>query len=244
MKRRLTLVGPGDALTGMAPTGFERASKTCRPGDPMHQGLVRIAASLARHALRRTVAPSARGSLVAGLDALEPWARGELDVRQLGKLRSDCFQAVPAIERATLEAMRQSLATSHPRSDTVLDEHAERVVWRYIRLAVRLAADAAVLTLDGVASAPILASVVQQVAAARAYQAVGLGAARQAELRERAVEQAAFEVRGLGVEAHSEAALALQVWHEYLGVRWKVLHDAERAYIDRFVDWAFSGSEY
>ena len=209
----------------------------------MHQGLVRIAASLARHGLRRTVAPSARAPLVAGLDALDSWARGRLDGRQLGKLRSDCFQAIPAVERATLEAMRQSLAVELPRARTLLDEHADRVVWRYVRLAVRLAADAVILTLDGMASAPTLASVVQQVAAARAYQGVGLGAARQTELRERAVEQAAFEVRGLEVDAHSEAALALQVWHEYMGVRWKVLHDAERAYVDQFVGWALSGSE-
>ena len=244
MKRRLTVVGPDDALTGVAPARFERASKTCRPGDPLHRGLVRIAAIVARHGLRRAVAPSARGPLVKALDALEPWARGELEARQLGRLRGDCFQTLQDIERATLDAMRHSLHIMHAPKQTLLDEHADRAVWRYVRLSVRLAAEAVILTLDGVASPPVLASVIQQAAAARAYQAVGLGAARQAELRERAVDQAIFEVRDLGTEAHSEAALALQVWHEFLGVRWKVLHDAERAYIDQFVEWALSGAEH
>ena len=39
-----------------------------------------------------------------------------------------------------------------------------------------------------------------------------------------------------------EFVLALQIFHEYLGVRWKVLHDAERAYLDEFVNWALAGA--
>jgi hypothetical protein len=105
-----------------------------------------------------------------------------------------------------------------------------------------LGADAIVLTLDGVTQPALLCDVIQQVAAARAYQATGLGAARQQQLLDQAIAQAAYEAETLPCAGHGVDGLALQVLHEYLGVRWKVLHDAERTYIDQFVDWALAGA--
>lgn len=240
-RTRLILVGPGDALSGVAPARFERAAKTCQAGDRVHRGLLRIAASVARHGLRRAVAPSARARLSAALSALEAFCGGRLGVRALQQARSDCFAALPEFERTTLEALRASVGPSAP-ANTPLEQHAEHVVWRYARLATRLAADGVLLSLDGATEPPLLASVIQQVAASRAYQGAGLGAARQRELCARALEQAAFESEKLGGGEHPQALLGVQILHEYLGVRWKVLHDAERAYIDAFVNWALGGS--
>jgi hypothetical protein len=79
---------------------------------------------------------------------------------------------------------------------------------------------------------------VEQIAGARAYQGAGLGAARQPEFKTRALEQARWETEELAGEAHGESLLALQSFHEYLGVRWKALYEVERSYIEEFVRWA------
>lgn len=235
--RRLTVVDPGDVLTGVAPLGFERAGKLCAAGDATHRGLVRIAAQVADHGLGRVVAPSGRRTLALGLQAARAWATHDLDLKSVRRQRSECYSAHRAIETATLRAVRASVG-AQPEPPSPLDAHAETVVWRYVRLALRLAVEAVVLTLDGVTTPSLLASVIQHVAAARAYQTTALGAARHPEFRARAEQQAALEAEQLGDSSHAPEVLALQIFHEYLGVRWKVLHDAERAYIDEFVSWA------
>jgi hypothetical protein len=207
----------------------------------MHRGLVHISVTLARHGIRRVIAPSARPPLLEALGVALAWMANELELKPVRHARSLCFALVPEIQRATLEAIRASMAQASA-SEHQLDAHAEGVVWRYVSLSARLAQDAVILTLDGVTKPEALAPIVQQVAAARAYQAAGLGAARQPELRERAREQAEFECLEQLSVGHAQDMLALQLFHEYLGVRWKVLHDAERAYIDSFVDWAMAGS--
>jgi len=238
--RRLTVVDPGDVLTGVAPLRFERAGKLCATGDATHRGLVRIAAQVADHGLRRVVAPSARTTLALGLQAARDWATHDLDLKSVRRQRSECYSAHRAIETATLRAVRASVGAQPepPAPPSPLDAHAETVVWRYVRLALRLALEAVVLTLDGVTTPSLLASVMQHVAAARAYQTTALGAARHPEFRARAAQQAALEAEQLGDSSHPPDVLALQILHEYLGVRWKVLHDAERAYIDEFVTWS------
>lgn len=235
--RRLTVVDPGDVLTGVAPLDFERAARLCATGDATHRGLVRIAAQVADHGLRRVVAPSGRSALVHGLRAARDWATHDLDLKTVRRQRSECYSALRAIETTTLRAVRASVGAP-PEGPSQLAAHAETVVWRYVRLALRLGVEAVVLTLDGVTTPPLLASVVQHVAAARAYQTTALGAARHPEFRARAEQQAALEAEQLGDSGHTPEVLALQILHEYLGVRWKVLHDAERAYIDEFVSWA------
>ena len=235
--RRLTVVDPSDVLTGVAPLDFERATRLCAAGDATHRGLVRIAAQVADHGLRRVVAPSGRSTLAQGLQAARDWATQDLDLKSVRRQRSECFSALRAIEATTLRAVRASVGAP-PERPSQLDTHAETVVWRYVRLALRLGVEAVVLTLDGVTTPSVLASVVQHVAAARAYQTTALGAARNPEFRARAEQQAALEAEQLGDSSHTPEVLALQILHEYLGVRWKVLHDAERAYVDEFVSWA------
>lgn len=238
--RRLNVVDPGDVLTGVAPVAFERASKLCAAGDATHRGLVRIAAQIANHALSRIVAPSARPALAAGLATATDWATHDRDLKHVRRQRSECYSALAAIETTTLRAVRASLPAV-PQVSGPLQAHAETVVWRYLRLALRLGVEAVVLTLDGVTTPTLLAAVIQHVAAARAYQTTALGAARQPEFRLRAEQQAALEAEQLRDTSHASDVLALQIFHEYLGVRWKVLHDGERAYIDEFVSWALAG---
>jgi len=239
--RRLNVVDPGDVLSGVAPVAFERAGKLCAAGDATHRGLLRIAVQIAEHGVRRIVAPSGRTTLAAGLGAASDWAAHDSDLKQVQRQRSECFAALAAIETATLRAVRASV-TAPPGRATPLEAHAETVVWRYLRLAVRLAVEAVVLTLDGVTTPPQLAAVMQHVAAARAYQTTALGAARQPEFRLRAEQQAVLEAEQLGDASHAPEVLALQIFHEYLGVRWKVIHDAERATIDEFVSWGMAGA--
>ncbi|HEY6722671.1 MAG TPA: hypothetical protein VI197_01530 [Polyangiaceae bacterium] len=239
--RRLNVVDPGDVLSGVAPVAFERGSKLCVAGDVTHRGLLRVAAQIAEHGLRRIVAPSGRATLVTGLGTATDWATHDRDLKHVRRQRSECYSALAAIEATTLRAVRASV-TAAPERPSPLEAHADTVVWRYLRLAVRLAVEAVVLTLDGVTTPAALPSVIQHVAAARAYQTTALGAARQPEFRLRAEQQAALETDQLGDASHAPELLALQIFHEYLGVRWKVLHDAERAYVDEFVSWALSGS--
>lgn len=236
-KHRLRLVRSEDTLTGSAPLALERAAKRCVAGDATHRGLLRVAAVVARHGLRRVVAPSARPPLVEALETVEAWANGTGDLKRVRRKRAECFGQARATEETTLKAVRVSLQRPN-ESKSQLSTHAESVLWRYLRLAVRLAVDSVVLTLDAATEPPKLAETVQQIAGALAYQATALGAARQVELMTSAEEQAHFEVHELGGSQHAPQLLALQVYHEYLGVRWKVLHDAERAYIEQFVDWA------
>lgn len=239
-RHRLKLVRAEDTLTGSAPFPFERAARRCSVGDANHAGLLRVATMVARHGLRRIVAPSARAQLIEALGAAEAWAGGHGELKRIRQQRAECFGQSRATEETTLKAMRASLP--HPaESKSQLFSHAESVLWRYLRLAVRLSVDSVVLTLDAVAEPAKLAEVVQQVAGALAYQATALGAVRRAELMTSAEAQADFEVNELGGSQHDERALALLVYHEYLGVRWKVLHDAERAYIEQFVEWATAG---
>lgn len=239
--RRLAVVGPDDVLAGVAPVPFERGAKLCQVGDTTHRGLLRVAAQVADHGLRRVVAPSSRVALCQGLATACGWADAELDLRAVRQQRSECYASVRAIEAATVRAVRASVEPL-PGQAGALDTHADSVVWRYVRLAVRLAVEAVVLTLDGVTTPASLAPVVQHVAAARAYQATALGAARSPDLRVRAKQQAELEAEYQGDGGHTPDVLALSILHEYLGVRWKVLHDAERAYIHEFVVWAISSN--
>ena len=87
--RRLNVVDPGDVLTGVAPVAFERASKLCAAGDATHRGLVRVAAQIADHAVRRTIAPSGRTALAAGLGTALAWAQHDQDLKSVRRQRAD-----------------------------------------------------------------------------------------------------------------------------------------------------------
>ena len=109
---------------------------------------------------------------------------------------------------------------------------------------VRIALDrgAALLTLDAVDEPARASDVPQQVAGALAYQAAGLGPARSSALRVHAVEQAEWESEREGAPAgHTPGALAVMLFHEFLGAYWKQYIDGQRAHFDEFVLWALGG---
>jgi hypothetical protein len=241
-RRRLTLVAPGDQLTGIAPLGLEQAARTCGVGDTTHRGLLFLSATLARRAVVGSVAPSVRQELLSGLDAVCAWARGEGQERAIRDHRALCFAAVPVIEKKTtlaVESAQQQLGTQRK---TGLDSHADLVLRRYIALGAHCAASAVVLTLDAVAEPARITEVPQQVLAARAYQATGMGAVRHGEFRAKAWDQAEWEAaREGGQTDHGVPGLALQIFHEYLGARWKSYADSERVAQRDFIEWVLGG---
>ncbi len=242
-RRRLSLVAPSEELTLIAPPELERAARSCTLGDATHRGIVLLGATLARRAVLSAVAPSVRAELLAGIQSAEAWARGESDARRPRDLRAQCFAAVPVIEQKTIEAVEKAASHLGTQRKTGLDAHAARVVRRYVALAAHCAASAAVFTLDAVTDPSKVTEIPQQVVAARAYQSTALGAARHGEFRARAWEQAEWEAAREGAPAdHGVEGLALQVFHEYLGARWKSLSDAERVVTYEFIAWALSGS--
>ncbi len=242
-RRRLTLVAPGDQLTGIAPAELEQAARTCHAGDATHRGLLFLSATLARRAVVGSVAPSVRRELLAAIDAVGAWARGEAHERAIRDHRALCFAAVPIIEKKTVEAVEGAKSHLGTQRKTGLDDHAELVLRRYVALGAHCAASAAVLTLDAVTEPARVTEVPQQALAARAYQATGLGAARHGEFRAKAWEQAEWEAAREGaLTDHGVPGLALQIFHEYLGARWKSYADSERAAQREFIDWVLSGS--
>ena len=100
--RRLAVVGPDDVLLGVAPVHFERAGKLCQVGDVTHRGLLRVAALVADHGLRRVVAPSGRTALAQGLATACGWASAEQDLRAVRQQRSECYASFRAIEATTV----------------------------------------------------------------------------------------------------------------------------------------------
>ncbi len=241
-RARLRIVAPSEQLTGVAPPELERAARSCRGGDATHRGLIFLCATLARRALATAVPPGARVELLTGLDVAEAWARGEQDEKAVRTTRAQCFSAVPIVEKKTVEAVEAAQKHLGPQRKTALDAHALRVVRRYAALGAHYAASAAVLTMDAVTEPPRAAEVAQQVAGARAFQATGLGAARHGEFRAKAWEQAEWEAARGGDGAHGVEALALQIFHEYLGTRWKNYADVEQVAVRDFVEWALRGA--
>lgn len=243
MKRRLALVGPAEELLGIAPPALERAARSCSPGDATHRGLVFLCATLARRAVSGSVPPKARGELLAGLEVAEAWARGEQSTSAVRHLRSQCFGAAPAIEKQTIDVVEAAAAQLGAQRKTGLDLHAARVVRRYVGLAAHSTCSAVLLTLDATEQPPRAAAVPQQVCGARAYQATGLGAARFGEFRAKAWEQAEWECSREGAPTdHGVEGLALQLFHEFLGVRWKTHADLETLAVGQFIDWALVGA--
>lgn len=237
-RRSLRLVPPAEELRGVAPPGLERAAKLCVHGDSNHRGLVFTGAALARRGLSICVPPGARTAVLAALDVAEAWAHDRAGEQAAAKARSDAFNAVVAVERRTIEAVRAA-GLSPAKRKTPIDAHAETVVVRYVGLSANYAAGAALLVLDGIAEPAQLVPVAQQVGGAIAYQSAGLGPARSAEVRASACEQAEWEIEREGAPGgHGLGALAVQLFHEYLGGYWKDRSDAQRAYFAEFIEWA------
>jgi len=188
------------------------------------------------------VAPTARAELCAGLATAESWARRQASDGDVRAARARCFAAAPLVERTTIEAVEKAAPYLGPQRKTRLDAHAESVVRRHVALSAHYACSAVVLTLDGIERPAQHALVPNQVCGAHAYRASGLGAARHGEFRANAWEQAEWELAREGAVAdHSVDALALQIFHEYLGARWKSQADRETVTQNEFIHWALAG---
>lgn len=239
--RGLPLVLPSDQLTGVAPPAFERALGRVKPGDAAHRGLVYTCHAIAAHAVAVCAPPSAQRPVLAALDVLESWVRGQADAARVSKARAELFSALLPLERATADAVRSSLERAQPKAElaTPIDSHADGVVVRYAALGAHYAASAAVLSLDAVAAPRDAARVPAQAAGAVAYRFTGLGQARLPELRQSACAQAAWESERPGAPAdHGPGALAVQLFHEFLGAAWKDVSDAQRLQYFELVAWA------
>jgi hypothetical protein len=155
---------------------------------------------------------------------------------QVKAARRQAFEAAGAFELRTLEVLKRAL---QPATDEPFDEHADRVCLRYVGLAVHHAVTAIVHCCDGVLDPLVLLEVPKEVAAAIAYRNVALGAARSAQVRSDARANAEWESeRVYAVASHDPRALAVQLLHEYLGVHWKNHVDAQRIYLEQFLEWA------
>jgi hypothetical protein len=239
----LRIVDPAAELSGVAPPAMERAAKLASVGDRSHRALIFACATLARYGLRACVPPGASSPLLTSLEVAEAWAKDASSPQAVRKARSEAFNAVIAVERRTVEAIRASLAGAVRKPETLIDEHADSVVARYAGLAANYASGAALLTLDAVDQPARASEVPQQVAGALAYQATGLGPARSSALRVHALEQAEWENEREGAPAgHGPGALAVMLFHEFLGAYWKQHIDGQRAHFDEFVTWALGGT--
>ncbi len=243
MARRLRLVTPEEELSGVAPVPLERAAKACSVGDAQHRGLIFTSAALSRYGIQRCTPPGAREPALVALECAEAWARDQAALRAVKKTRAESFSAAGAVEQRTIEAVRASLTQLERAPKTELDTHADRTVLRYAGLAASYSHTAVLLVLDGIEAPEKLSLVPQQVAGAIAYQLTGLGAARSPQFRARALDQAQWEhERAQSRDVHELHSLALQVFHEFLGSRWKAQQDEERLYCEAFALWALQAS--
>ncbi len=239
----LRIVSPAEQLTGVAPAAFERATGACSAGDATHRGLIHVCANMARYALDACTPPGACVPIIAGGDTAVAWALERADLSAVRKARNEAFNGIIGAERKTLEMIRRMLAQQEPNPHTQLDPHADQVVLRYAGLAANYACGAALMTLDGIEQPRLLGSIPQQIAGALAYAATGLGPARSGRLRASAWKQAEWEATRVAAGGgHDERALAVQVFHEFVGSLWKEQSDGQRIRLGEFAEWAISAS--
>lgn len=270
-RRRLHLVSEQERLSGVTLPEWERLAHAASPGSPDHLACVVLALTFARPLVPLCVAPSGQATLHDALDRGWNWVelqsqaetgakgnsaslRGEAALRKVAEARARCFQEVGAIERATVSAVVRatspttSQATRDARRDAVaeaLRHHARHVVERYVGLFAHFAVSAVCHALDGVERPVATLAVFEDARGARAYQGAGLGAARQEAFILAAADQAFWEAdRSSGGSPRRdelERSLAVQVFHEYLGGRYRRHADEETARQQEFVRWALSG---
>jgi hypothetical protein len=244
-KHRLKVISDEERLEGKSPLEFERIARLAEVGSDDHRGLVHIALTLASRTVATAVPPSAQVELTCGISAARLWLDGKASEAEIKKTRARCFQAVGGIEGLTAQAVRkasQQLASSS--SQPALDHHADHIIERYARLSAHFATSAVCHVLDAIVDPKHAPEVLQDIEGARAYQATGLGAARHPAFRKAAWDQAEWEASRPGQEGppgEKKAALAIQIFHEYLGGRWRIHADAERLAHQSFVSWALGG---
>lgn len=241
IKRKLALriVLQGEEISGVAPLVLERASKICKRGDDLHRGLVHTAVTLSDYTLRQALPPGVSRQQLAHLEVALRWVRGQASLDTCRKARSEAYIAIIAAEKRTVETVTESLKLMQRKVETELDRHATTVVLRYAALAANYACGTAVLALDCVEDPKRALNVVTQAAGAVAYQRMALGPALGSELRAQAWAQAEWEATRPGApEVYPAGALAVQLFHEFLGCQWKDQSDGLRSYFEDFVNWA------
>lgn len=233
-RKRLTLVDPQLELSGKFPRGFERTVKLAQVGDARHRGLLFCALTIARRSVAECLPPSSAGRCFEAWRVADDWARGLADLRAVRQARAESFTQLPELRDHTLDVVRRWLSAP---SDA-FTVHRNAVIERYVALSVHHATGALLECFDGVTDPTRLLEVPKQAAAALAYRNVALGPARNEQLLGAALENAAWQADFLASPAHDAAALAVQLFHEYLGVHWKNHVDAQRLYLEQFLAWA------
>lgn len=239
-RRRLQVVDAAEELRGSGPPDFERLARTAAPGSPAHRGLVAICTTLASRATATSVPPSAQVELIMALETARLWTRDAATESDVRKARAKCFQVVTAVEESTSRAVRAAEAHLPKNASSPLDPHADHVVDRYARLGAHFAVSAVCHSLDAVESPEAALEVPHDVEGARAYQLVGLGSARHPAFRSAAWNQAEWEASRR--PRTDPTAIAVQVFHEYLGGRWRRHADAITAETEAFLNWALSAT--
>lgn len=238
-RRRLKIVGPREELSGKFPRGFESAVKGCSTGDSTHRAVLFACATLSAEIVRRCQPPSVSAVALDAVAEVKKWARGEADLAAVRQARHVVFESLgEAIEKTT-----RALGHVPEHLDLVvagIDGHIERLVARYIGLAVHYSLACVTATCDALTEPAQALEVARCFSAAMAYRNVGLGPCRDRSLHQAARDQSRWEHDHLPTSAaHSPQSLELQLIHEYLGVHWKNNVDAHRVYAEEFLQWAF-----
>jgi len=242
-ERRLNIVLPQHELRGHAPQVYERLARTCRPRSQEHLGLVRVAYALAQRALVRCLPPSALQKLGPNLEALQGLLSSQThDPRELElarAARAASFAVLPTLETLTIEAVLRAEAALHNGQRTSLHDHAAHTLARMLGLSVHHAVGALCHTLDALDEPEAALSVPSDTCGALAYSRTALGSVRNPAFQAAALEQARFEAnRTPRLREVPLPALEVQVFHEYLGARWRAHGDEERRASDEFIGWA------
>jgi hypothetical protein len=246
LKHRLKLVEPRDELSGKFPHGFEKAVRSCKTSDRVHRALIFSLATLSRHAVQKCVPPSALSTPLGALRAASAWAQTpSTELVAVRQERHSTFEALTPTIETTLAAISKSRTGGIEEQLDEIGQHADRLVTRYMGLAVHYSLLCVTQTCDAIIDPMHGLEVTKSFAASVAYRNVALGACRDAKLRASAREQAAWEHEALCSSAiHSRPALELQLMHEYLGIHWKNHVDAHRVYAEQFLNWVFPDTTF
>jgi hypothetical protein len=242
--RRLRIVLPDHELLGHAPHVFERLAKVSTPGGAEHRAVIGVTHALVQSAVARGLPPSARRELAPALAILEGFATGRLSrgaaPQAARDARAAAFSALGELEARTLKAVVQAEAQQRARSVTTeLAEHAGHTMRRFLGLSVHHTVAALCHALDAIDAPAPAVSVPSDVCGALAYSRTALGSVRNPEFQGAALDQARFEhERSPRDEALPLRALQIQVFHEYLGARWRAHGDEERHAAGEFIAWA------
>lgn len=246
--RRLRIVLPDHELSGHAPHVFERLTKVSAPGSAEHRAVIAVTHALVQSAVARALPPSARRELAPALAILEAFVMGRLSraaaPQAARDARATAFSALGQLEARTLTAVAQAEAQQPGRSVTTeLAEHAGHTVRRFLGLSVHHTVAALCHALDAIDAPAPAVSVPSDICGALAYSRTALGSVRNPEFQAAALEQARFEhERSPRDEALPLRALQIQIFHEYLGARWRAHGDEERRAAGEFIAWALGSA--